>query len=69
MRMTPFISEAARALLALFVDDGAIAFAILAIVALATVCATYVSGNTAETVLLAGSLFTLFANVMAYESA
>jgi hypothetical protein len=55
----------ARELLGLFVDDGMLAVGILAIVAVAAIVASLAPGIAAGGVLLAGSLFLLFANVMA----
>lgn len=55
----------ARELVGLFVDDGMLAIAILGVIAVAAIVASFVPGLTAGIVLLAGSLFALFANVMA----
>jgi hypothetical protein len=55
----------ARELIGLFVDDGMLAIAIVAVIALAALAAAFIPGLTAGAVLLAGTLFTLFANVMA----
>jgi hypothetical protein len=55
----------ARELIGLFVDDGMLAIAILAIVAVAAIVASFIPGLTAGVVLVAGSVFALFANVMA----
>jgi hypothetical protein len=49
----------------LFVDDGMLAVAIVAVIAIAAIVASLAPGITAGVVLLAGSLFVLFANVMA----
>jgi hypothetical protein len=57
----------ARELVGLFVDDGMLAIAILAIIAAAAIVATFVPGLTAGVVLVAGLLFALFANVMAVQ--
>ena len=54
----------ARELLGLFVDDGMLAIAILAVIAVAAIVAYFIPGLTAGIVLLGGSLFALFANVM-----
>ena len=54
----------ARELIGLFVDDGMLALAIIAIVATAAVVASLVPGITAGVVLLAGLLYVLVANVM-----
>ena len=55
----------ARELIGLFVDDGMLALAIIAVIAIAAIVASLTPGITAGVVLLAGSLFVLFANVMA----
>lgn len=55
----------ARELAGLFVDDGMLAVAIVAVIAIAAVVASLAPGITAGIVLLAGSLFVLLANVMA----
>ena len=55
----------ARELVGLFVDDGMLAVAIVAVIAIAAIVASLTPGITAGVVLLAGSLFVLFANVMA----
>jgi hypothetical protein len=54
-----------RELLGLFVDDGALAFEIVAVVALAGVSATLIPGAplAAGSILLLGCLGVLFANV------
>jgi len=57
----------ARELVGLFVDDGMLALAIIAVVAIAAIVASLTPGGTAGAVLLAGSLFALFANVMAVQ--
>ncbi len=54
-----------RELAGLFVDDGMLAVAIVAVIAIAAIVASLAPGITAGVVLLAGSLFVLFANVMA----
>ena len=54
----------ARELIGLFVDDGMLAIAILAVIAVAAIVAYFIPGLTAGLVLLGGSLFALFANVM-----
>jgi hypothetical protein len=59
------IAGIARELLGLFVDDGMLAIAVIAVIAVAAIVASFVPGLTAGVVLLAGSLFVLFANVMA----
>jgi hypothetical protein len=53
-----------RELIGLFVDDGMLAVGIIAIVAVAAIVASLVPGISAGAVLLAGTLFLLFANVM-----
>ena len=55
----------ARELVGLFVDDGMLAVAIVAVIAIAAIVASLTPGIIAGVVLLAGSLFVLFANVMA----
>jgi len=55
----------ARELIGLFVDDGMLAFAIIAVIVIAAIVATLTPGSTAGVVLLAGSLAVLFANVLA----
>jgi len=55
----------ARELIGLFVDDGMLAVAIFAVIAIAAIVASLAPGVTAGVVLLAGSLAVLFANVMA----
>jgi len=55
----------ARELIGLFVDDGMLAIAIIAVIAVAAIVASLVPGITAGIVLLTGLLFVLFANVMA----
>ncbi len=57
----------ARELVGLFVDDGMLAIAILAVIAVAAIVASFIPGGTAGIVLLAGSLFALFANVMSVQ--
>jgi hypothetical protein len=57
----------ARELVGLFVDDGMLAIAILAVVAVAAIVASFITGLTAGVVLLAGLLFVLFANVMSVQ--
>jgi len=54
----------ARELIGLFVDDGMLAIAILAVIAVAAIVAYFIPGLTAGLVLLGGSLIALFANVM-----
>jgi hypothetical protein len=54
----------ARELIGLFVDDGMLAIAIIAVIVIAAIVASVAPGTTAGVVLLAGSLFVLFANVM-----
>jgi hypothetical protein len=53
-----------RELLGLFVDDGMLAIAIIVVIVVAAIVASFVPGLTAGVVLVAGSLFVLFANVM-----
>jgi hypothetical protein len=55
----------ARELIGLFVDDGLLAIALIAVIVVAAIVASLAPGITAGAVLLAGSLFVLFANVMA----
>jgi hypothetical protein len=55
----------ARELIGLFVDDGMLAVAIIAVIAIAAIVASLTPGVTAGVVLLAGALFALLANVMA----
>jgi hypothetical protein len=57
----------ARELAGLFVDDGMLAIAILAVVAVAAIVASFIPGLTAGVVLLVGTLFALFANIMAVQ--
>ena len=57
----------ARELIGLFVDDGMLAIAILAVIAVAAIVAYFIPGLTAGIVLLGGSLFALFANVMSVQ--
>lgn len=59
------LAGTARELVGLFVDDGMLAVAIVAVIAIAAIVASLTPGITAGAVLLAGSLFVLFANVMA----
>jgi hypothetical protein len=54
----------ARELIGLFVDHGMLALAVIAVIAIAAIVASLAPGITAGVVLLAGSLFALFANVM-----
>lgn len=54
-------------LIGLFVDDGMLAVAIIAVIATAGIVASLVPGITAGVVLLAGSLAVLFANVMGVQ--
>jgi len=55
----------ARELIGLFVDDGMLAVAVIAVIVAAAIVASLTPGITAGVVLLAGSLFVLFGNVMA----
>jgi hypothetical protein len=55
----------ARELIGLFVDDGLLAVAVIAVVVIAAIVASLIPGITAGVVLLVHSLFVLFANVMA----
>ena len=57
----------ARELIGLFVDDGMLAVAIIAVIVIAAMVASLTPGATAGVVLLAGSLAVLFANVMAVQ--
>ena len=54
-----------RELIGLFVDDGMLAVATIAVIVIAAIVASLTPGTTAGVVLLAGSLAVLFANVMA----
>ena len=56
-----------RELIGLFVDDGMLAVAIIAVIVIAAIVASLTPGTTAGVVLLAGSLAVLFANVMAVQ--
>jgi hypothetical protein len=56
-----------RELIGLFVDDGMLAVAVIAVIATAAIVASLIPGITAGVVLLAGSLFALLANVMAVQ--
>ena len=56
-----------RELIGLFVDDGMLAVAIMAVIVIAAMVASLTPGATAGVVLLAGSLAVLFANVMAVQ--
>jgi len=56
-----------RELIGLFVDDGMLAVAIIAVIVIAAMVASLTPGATAGVVLLAGSLAVLFANVMAVQ--
>jgi hypothetical protein len=56
-----------RELIGLFVDDGMLAIAVIAVIATAAIVASLIPGITAGVVLLAGSLFALLANVMAVQ--
>ena len=64
MRM---LAGIARELIGLFVDDGMLAAAIIAVIVIAAIVASLTPGTTAGVVLLAGSLAVLFANVMAVQ--
>ena len=57
----------ARELIGLFVDDGMLAVAIIAVIAIAAIVASLAPGVTAGVLLLAGSLAVLFANVMGVQ--
>ena len=57
----------ARELIGLFVDDGMLALAIIAVLVIAAIVASLIPGATAGVVLLAGSLFALLANVLAVQ--
>jgi hypothetical protein len=61
------LAAIARELIGLFIDDGMLAVAIVGVIALAALVASLIPGATAGVVLLAGSLFALFANVMAVQ--
>ena len=56
-----------RELIGLFVDDGMLAVATIAVIVIAAMVASLTPGATAGVVLLAGSLAVLFANVMAVQ--
>ena len=62
MRM---LAGIARELIGLFVDDGMLAIATVAVIVIAAIVANLIPGATAGVVLLAGSLFALLANVLA----
>ncbi|TMH87436.1 MAG: hypothetical protein E6H44_10840 [Betaproteobacteria bacterium] len=64
MRM---LAGIARELIGLFVDDGMLALAIIAVIVIAAIVASLIPGATAGVVLLAGSLFALLANVLAVQ--
>ena len=64
MRM---LAGIARELIGLFVDDGMLAIATVAVIVIAAIVANLIPGATAGVVLLAGSLAVLFANVMAVQ--
>ena len=64
MRM---LAGIARELIGLFVDDGMLAVAIIAVIVIAAIVASLTPGTTAGVVLLAGSLAVLFANVLAVQ--
>ena len=57
----------AREMIGLFVDDGMLALAIIAVIVIAAIVASLIPGATAGVVLLAGSLFALLANVLAVQ--
>ena len=59
------LARIARELIGLFVDDGMLAVAIIAVIVIAAIVASLTPGTTAGVALLAGSLAVLFANVMA----
>jgi hypothetical protein len=56
-----------KVLLELFVEDGMLALSIIGVVLLAIVVASLVPGMTAGAVLLFGSLFAVFGNVMSVQ--
>jgi hypothetical protein len=58
------LGSIARELAGLFLDDGLLALALIAVVLVAAIVASLVPGITAGVVLLAGSVYALFANVM-----
>ena len=62
--MKNLLSAAARELAGLFVDDGVLAVSILAVVALAAIVATQIHDLTGGMLLIAGSVFVLFASVI-----
>ena len=53
-----------RELAGLFVDDGMLALAIVAVIALAAIVVRFVHDGTGGVVLVVGVLFALFANVI-----
>jgi hypothetical protein len=57
----------ARELIGMFVDDGKLAIAIVAVIATAALVARFTASSGAGVVLLAGLLFVLFANVLAVQ--
>ena len=57
----------AREMIGLFVDDGMLAVAIIAVIVIAAIVSSLIPGATAGVVLLAGSLFALLANVLAVQ--
>ena len=57
----------ARELIGLFVDDGMLAIATVAVIVIAAIVASLIPGVTAGVLLLAGSLFALLANVLAVQ--
>jgi hypothetical protein len=61
------LASIARELIGLFVDDGMLAIATIAVIGIAAIVASLAPGATAGVVLLAGSLAVLFANVMAVQ--
>ena len=56
-----------KVLFELFVEDGMLALSIIGVVLLAIVVASLVPGMTAGAVLLFGSLFAVFGNVMSVQ--
>lgn len=59
------LAAVARELIGLFVEDGMLALSILEVLVIAVIVAVVTPGITAGVVLIAGSLFALFGNVMA----
>ena len=62
--ISQMLAGIARELIGLFVDDGMLAVAIIAVIVIAAIVASSTPGIAAGVVLLAGSLCVLFADVM-----